>query len=117
MYTRQPFSIGGSGSTYLYGYCDANFKEGMSKEQCQEFVKNCEWGAVGSYVGWVDSWVQWWTLTRGRFLFGHSAGLVPNLLPFSLLLRIFPHPPSPSPSLQLLPWLYLVMDLRVESSG
>ena len=42
MYVRQPFTIGGSGSTYLYGYCDANFKEGMSKEQCQEFVKNCK---------------------------------------------------------------------------
>ena len=39
---RQPFTIGGSGSTYIYGYCDANFKKGMSKEECKEFVKNCE---------------------------------------------------------------------------
>lgn len=37
---RQPFAIGGSGSSYIYGYCDSNFKEGMTKEECMEFVKN-----------------------------------------------------------------------------
>ena len=37
---RQPFAIGGSGSTFIYGYCDANYKEGMTKEQCHEFVRN-----------------------------------------------------------------------------
>jgi len=37
---QQPYSIGGSGSTYLYGYCDSNFKEGMTKEECLEFVRN-----------------------------------------------------------------------------
>eukprot|EP00168_Porphyra_purpurea_P012495 TRINITY_DN329_c0_g2_i6.p3 TRINITY_DN329_c0_g2~~TRINITY_DN329_c0_g2_i6.p3 ORF type:complete len:144 (-),score=20.53 TRINITY_DN329_c0_g2_i6:169-600(-) len=37
---QQPFAIGGSGSTYIYGYCDANYKEGMTKEECQAFVKN-----------------------------------------------------------------------------
>ena len=33
-------SIAGSGSTYIYGYCDSEFKEGMSKEECLTFVKN-----------------------------------------------------------------------------
>lgn len=37
---QQPFAIGGSGSTYIYGYCDANYKEGMTKAECQAFVKN-----------------------------------------------------------------------------
>lgn len=37
---KQPFAIGGSGSSYIYGYCDAHFKEGMTKDQCVEFVKN-----------------------------------------------------------------------------
>ena len=37
---QQPFSIGGSGSTYIYGYCDANFRENMSAEECKTFVKN-----------------------------------------------------------------------------
>lgn len=37
---RQPFSIGGSGSTYIYGYCDAEFKKGMTKEQALKFVQN-----------------------------------------------------------------------------
>eukprot|EP00731_Ephydatia_muelleri_P014437 Em0008g157a len=40
MYLRQPYSIGGSGSTYIYGYCDAHFREGMSKGECIDFVKN-----------------------------------------------------------------------------
>merc|ERR1711893_224063 len=40
MCVRQPFTIGGSGSTYVYGYVDATFKENMTKEQCLEFTKN-----------------------------------------------------------------------------
>jgi len=35
----------GSGSTYLYGYCDANYRENMSKEECLEFVKNCNFSS------------------------------------------------------------------------
>jgi len=35
---QQPFSIGGSGSTYIFGYVDANFKENMSKSECIDFV-------------------------------------------------------------------------------
>ncbi|XP_073494135.1 proteasome subunit beta type-9 [Phyllobates terribilis] len=38
MITRQPFAIGGSGSTYIYGYVDSAFKPGMSKEQCEKFA-------------------------------------------------------------------------------
>ncbi|KAG9392049.1 Proteasome, subunit alpha/beta [Carpediemonas membranifera] len=38
---EQPFSIGGSGSTYIYGYCDAHYRPGMSKEECIEFAKSC----------------------------------------------------------------------------
>lgn len=37
---KQPFALGGSGSTYIYGWCDANYKEGMSKEECLEFVRH-----------------------------------------------------------------------------
>jgi len=36
---RQPFAIGGSGSTYIYGYCDAHFRPGMTREECRKFVK------------------------------------------------------------------------------
>lgn len=34
----QDFAVGGSGSTYVYGYLDANYKKGMSKEECCKFV-------------------------------------------------------------------------------
>ncbi|ELT97307.1 hypothetical protein CAPTEDRAFT_156053 [Capitella teleta] len=40
MCVRVPFSIGGSGSTYLYGWVDSAFKEKMTKEECQKFVLN-----------------------------------------------------------------------------
>ena len=35
-----PFAIGGSGSTYIYGHVDATYKSGMSKADCQTFVRN-----------------------------------------------------------------------------
>lgn len=35
-----PFAIGGSGSTYIYGYCDANWRPGMSQAEAETFVKN-----------------------------------------------------------------------------
>lgn len=36
----QDFAIGGSGSSYIYGYCDANYKKGMTKDACMDFVTN-----------------------------------------------------------------------------
>jgi len=36
---QQPFAIGGSGSTYIYGWCDANFKAQMTRAECQLFVR------------------------------------------------------------------------------
>jgi len=36
---KVPYAIGGSGSTYISGYCDAYFRENMSREECKEFVK------------------------------------------------------------------------------
>lgn len=35
---KQDFAIGGSGSTYIYGYCDSHYKRGMTRDQCKEFV-------------------------------------------------------------------------------
>merc|ERR1712071_42877 len=38
MLTRQPVSVGGSGSSYIYGYVDSNFRTGMTKEECLRFT-------------------------------------------------------------------------------
>jgi len=38
---KQNFSIGGSGSSYIYGLVDSLYKKGMTKQECQEFVKKC----------------------------------------------------------------------------
>ena len=40
MMVRQPFAIGGSGSSYIYGYVDATYREGMTKEECLQFTAN-----------------------------------------------------------------------------
>jgi 20S proteasome subunit beta 1 len=40
MLVRQSIAIGGSGSTYVYGYVDANYKEKMTKEACRAFAGN-----------------------------------------------------------------------------
>ncbi len=37
---KQPFSIGGSGSTYIYGYCDSKYKDNMTRDECIDFTKN-----------------------------------------------------------------------------
>ncbi|XP_057684233.1 proteasome subunit beta type-9-like isoform X1 [Corythoichthys intestinalis] len=37
---RQPFAVGGSGSLYVYGYVDAAYRSGMSRDECQQFVLN-----------------------------------------------------------------------------
>eukprot|EP00940_MAST-03C_sp_MAST-3C-sp2_P002101 g2101.t1 len=36
---KQPYCVGGSGSTYIYGLCDATFKKDMTKSECVEFVQ------------------------------------------------------------------------------
>ncbi|XP_008798167.1 proteasome subunit beta type-6 [Phoenix dactylifera] len=35
---RRPFAIGGSGSSYLYGFFDKEWKEGMSKDEAEKLV-------------------------------------------------------------------------------
>ncbi|XP_053321096.1 proteasome subunit beta type-6 [Spea bombifrons] len=40
MMVHQPFSIGGSGSSYIYGFVDSAYKPGMTKEECLTFTAN-----------------------------------------------------------------------------
>lgn len=35
---RQPWTTGGSGSTYIYGFCDSHYKKGMSRQETEAFV-------------------------------------------------------------------------------
>lgn len=48
---KQSYAIGGSGSTYIYGYCDSYWKEGMSEEEGVNFVK----GALREAIKWDGS--------------------------------------------------------------
>jgi hypothetical protein len=38
--TFESHNYSGSGSTYVYGYCDATYKEGWGRDETVEFVKN-----------------------------------------------------------------------------
>jgi len=48
---KQSYAIGGSGSTYIYGYCDSYWKEDMSEEEGVNFVK----GALREAIKWDGS--------------------------------------------------------------
>ncbi|XP_031441498.1 proteasome subunit beta type-9 [Clupea harengus] len=45
--SRQPFAVGGSGSSYIYGFVDAEYRKDMSRTECQEFVVNALTLAMG----------------------------------------------------------------------
>ncbi|KAG7219334.1 hypothetical protein INR49_003452 [Caranx melampygus] len=47
MLISQPVTIGGSGSTYIYGYVDAKYKPNMSKDECLQFATNALALAMG----------------------------------------------------------------------
>lgn len=40
MLVRQPFAIGGSGSTYIYGFVDSSYRPNMSQDECLHFCAN-----------------------------------------------------------------------------
>ena len=48
---KQSYAIGGSGSTYIYGYCDAYWREGMTEDEGIAFVK----GALREAIKWDGS--------------------------------------------------------------
>ncbi|KAH3745621.1 Proteasome subunit beta type-1 [Pelomyxa schiedti] len=77
---KQPFSIGGSGSTYIFGYCDANYRPNMTQDECVNFVVNALTLAMardGSSGGLIRTVV----LTRD--------GAVRNMIPGDRLNRIW----------------------------
>lgn len=48
---KQPYAIGGSGSTYIYGYCDSYWKENMTEDEGVAFIK----GALREAIKWDGS--------------------------------------------------------------
>lgn len=46
MVIRQTCTIGGSGSSFIYGFVRENYKENMEKEACVEFVKKAVFHAM-----------------------------------------------------------------------
>lgn len=48
---KQEYAIAGSGSTFIYGWCNENFKQEMEKDECIEFVKT----ALSEAIKWDGS--------------------------------------------------------------
>lgn len=48
---KQPYAIAGSGSTYIYGLCNKNWKKDMEKAEAVEFVKQ----ALTQAIRWDGS--------------------------------------------------------------
>ena len=38
---KQNIAMNGSGSSYIYGYVDKNYKPNMTRQEAKEFLKNC----------------------------------------------------------------------------
>lgn len=51
MLKREPVTIGGSGSSYIYGFIREFFKPNMKKDECIEFVKK----GKGLYFNFLNS--------------------------------------------------------------
>lgn len=45
---KQEYAIAGSGSTFIYGWCDRNFRPDMEKEECVAFIKS----ALAEAIKW-----------------------------------------------------------------
>jgi len=66
--TKVPYAIGGSGSGFIYGYCDANWKEKMTFEEARTFAINGNklftkkvLNLLSSYFfGYVQRWFFRW---------------------------------------------------------
>ncbi|KAK9236784.1 nucleophile aminohydrolase [Lipomyces kononenkoae] len=48
---KQDYAIAGSGSTYIYGFCDTQYKPNMTKEETIKFIK----GALTEAIKWDGS--------------------------------------------------------------
>lgn len=48
---KQSYAIAGSGSTYIYGYCDANWRESFTEEEGIDFVR----GSLREAIKWDGS--------------------------------------------------------------
>ncbi|RLN83921.1 hypothetical protein BBJ28_00021464, partial [Nothophytophthora sp. Chile5] len=77
---EQDFAIGGSGSTYIYGLVDAEYRPDMTKEECQRFVKKALSHAMAR-DGSSGGVIRTVTITEGEVVRDFTSG---EQLPFSI---------------------------------
>lgn len=75
MLIRQSCTIGGSGSSYVYGFVREFYREGMQKEECMEFVKKSE-SPICSMVVQLFSLFTFSAVLHAMYHDGSSGGVV-----------------------------------------
>uniref|UniRef100_A0A8C8Z1I9 proteasome endopeptidase complex n=1 Tax=Prolemur simus TaxID=1328070 RepID=A0A8C8Z1I9_PROSS len=90
MMVRQAFAIGGSSSSYVCGYVDATYREGMTKEECLQFTANAlalameqdgSNGGVIRLAAIAESGVEWQVLLGDQISKVTIATISPPLNP------------------------------------
>ena len=76
---KQPYAIAGSGSSYIYGYCDANWRPNMTREECLSFVKTALALAM-SRDGSSGGVIRTVTITKDGWIKDFTPG---NVLPYN----------------------------------
>lgn len=90
MLIRQKCTIGGSGSSFIYGFVRENFKENMEKEECVEFVKKAVFHAMfhdGSSGGVCRVGIITKVGIERRVFFAPSVDEKPSMTPASVAVR------------------------------
>jgi 20S proteasome subunit beta 1 len=90
MLIRQSCTIGGSGSSFIYGFVRENYSENMEQEACVEFVKKAVFHAMyhdGSSGGVCRIGIITKDGIERRVFFAPSVDAKPNMTPASVTVR------------------------------
>lgn len=81
MLIRQPYAIGGSGSTYIYGLVKELYRPDMKKEECIDFVKKCRFSGLNivnefCFNGYFSYFLFYAAILQAIHVDGSSGGVV-----------------------------------------
>lgn len=89
MLVRQGVALGGSGSTYMYAYVDASYKENMTKEECYNFVSKGKSSVTimvpqiaitENFISLNNSWLKEHTLSCTKAVSKLTFQVIPKII-------------------------------------
>ena len=54
MLVRQKVASGGSGSTYIYGFLDSNYRPDFTADECVDFIRKGARALKQDHVAWLQ---------------------------------------------------------------